>query len=548
MLQIPVLPVLAENNTMIKKIGSTNCYQPGETLEVMGRGFGKPSSKRKLVLQNNSQRQVIKSIRTWADKKIIARLPKVLAKPLSQKYVLGIVDGQRWISNRDVQITVCDSPKIRIPQLFKSPNPQQPPARFPKIQTETSKTDSQPALDKNPAPETTTVSPFARSRPPGQQVATSAPTLPPSSQIAVNSSKQDSASSEPQEVIVVTTTREQTQALEQFVRQYSITVKRRNSYPGLGMILSVLRIPAEYASADVVQQLTESFPEFSIDLNHRYQLLASQSSPVSDSKHWAYDTLQWASVIRDCPVRNKLGIIDTGVATIAAIDQNRIHSQSMLSNGVKAATKDHGTAVASLLLGSTDRQIPGLLPTSTLYSAGIFRLRDDNYTDTTAELILKALNWMVEQQVAVINMSLGGPQNRVLEIAIQRLLEKGIILVSAAGTDAQGEALYPAAQPGVIAVTAIDANFKPLSKVTAGDYVDFTAPGVDLWLFNAKGKGRYLSGSSFASPIIAATYALLNLNPQTYDSLKNNVRDLGKTGRDQLFGWGLPLIHPLCHK
>jgi len=153
---------------------------------------------------------------------------------------------------------------------------------------------------------------------------------------------------------------------------------------------------------------------------------------------------------------------------------------------------------------------------------------------------------MAEKQVTVINLSFGGPRNLAVEIAIARILEKGIVVVSAAGIDEQDESLYPAAQEGVIAVRAIDAGGKPFSKKIQGDYIDFSAPGVDLWLLNEKGDGRYLSGSSFAAPIVSASYALLNNNVSTNDSLKNTVRDLGESGKDKHFGWGLILVPTIC--
>ena len=545
-LQAPLVQADKSASVIIKKIGTSNCYHPGDALEVMGKGFGNPSATRHLVLQENSQRQVIDNIKAWSDSRISAQLPRELNKPQGQSYLLGIVEGSRWLTNQDHKITLCSSTKNRIPSSYKLPETAPSATDLPDSKTENDTTENSPPPDKMPVRATTRTSPFAQTHPQQRQAVLSAPALPASTQIVAPPSEQGAVASEPQEVIVVTTSREQAQALEQFVRQYAISVKRRNSYADLGMVVSVLRIPAEYASADVIQQLRESYPEFPVDLNHRYQLLASNSGSIGDSKHWAYDTLQWTSVIRDCPVRNRLGIIDTGIASIDSLDHSKIHAKSMLSQGIKAASQDHGTAVASLLLGSVDRNIPGLLPTTALYSAAIFRLREDHYTDTTAELILKGLNWLAEQQVAVINMSFGGPQNRALEIAIQRLLEKGIVIVAAAGSGANAEALYPAALPGVIAVTAIDARLQALTPTVAGDYVDFSAPGVDLWLLNAQDKGRYLSGSSFATPIVAAAYTVLNLDSKTYTSLKQAARDLGEPGRDQTFGWGLLQIHPLC--
>lgn len=85
-----------------------------------------------------------------------------------------------------------------------------------------------------------------------------------------------------------------------------------------------------------------------------------------------------------------------------------------------------------------------------------------------------------------------------------------------------------------------------LTHKNSEDYIDFSAPGFDLWLLNEKGDGRYLSGSSFAAPIISASYILMNKKTGTSDLLNNTVRDLGEPGEDKRFAQGLALAHKLC--
>lgn len=542
-----IAPALSAERPIIKTLGKSDCYQPGDTIELLGKGFGRNTATRQLVLQDNRQRQEIKNIKSWQASRISGRLPETLKPSRSQTYLVGIVDNSRWISNRDRQITLCKTEVFRKPTSASSLLANPPPDSKP-IEIDTLTSNPVPPQNVDDTDSSTRLNQKSQNLSQSQSAAINAPNIPSRIDFKKTGSSTDSSSIETKEVIVVTSTREEAQALEQLIQQYGISVKRRSSYSGLGMVVSVLRIPSDYATTDVVEQLTTSYPEFTVDFNHRYQLLTSNSEAYSDPKHWAYKMMQWTSVNQNCHIRNKIGIIDTGIAETNTIDHSRIRSKSMLSFGVKAAAKNHGTAIASLLIGSPGLDIPGLLPEVTLYSAGIFRQRNENKTDTTAELILKALNWMAEEEVSVINLSLGGPHNRAVEIAIQRLLETGRIIVSAAGIDAQEEALHPAAQEGVIAVTAVDASLKPFSNRVAGDYVDFAAPGVDLWLLNEKGKGRYLSGSSFAAPVVAASYALLNINPETHDLLKNTARDLGKPGRDEVFGWGLPRAQALCKK
>ena len=539
-LQLLSINANAKNGVVIKKLNKASCYDIGEYIGVMGKGFGKTSPTKKLVLQVGAKRHVITQIKQWSDSEISAQLPTALTLDKSHSYILGIVEGARWVSNRDKRIVLCDTAK-QITPVFKPAPPT------PHRKTLTANPNStQPEESKPDAPVVSRLGPFQQRPAPVQTMNLNGLGAPPSVDVETNKNVAEPKAMEPNEVVVVTATLDEATALAQFVQQYNIRVKRRSNYRSLQLVVTVLHIPGEYTTADVVKQLRESAPELWVDFNHRYKLLDADPRSTLDSKNWVYDMLGWTEVHRDCQPKRKLGIIDTGIAQIALIEQKNIEHKSLLSQGVKPAKMNHGTAVASLLLGSAQRNIPGLLPNATVYSAGVFRERAENQVDTTAELIVAALNWMAEEQVTVINLSFGGPRNLAVEIAISRVLEKGIVVVSAAGIDEQDEPLYPAAQEGVIAVRAIDAGGKPFSKKIQGDYIDFSAPGVDLWLLNEKGDGRYLSGSSFAAPIVSASYALLNNNVSANDSLKNTVRDLGESGKDKHFGWGLILVHDLC--
>jgi len=542
-LQLLSINANSQNTVIIKKLDSASCYHLGEPIELMGKGFGTASARKYLVLQGGANQQVITHIKQWNDNKIVAQLPTALTLGESASYIVGIIEGTRWVSNRDKHVVLCDTAKTITPVFKENPKTEQPEVDKPAIKESTNDARLPVADDVST---TDGFGPFQQRPLPRQTASLNSLGVPPSVALDANKNRQKSKTAEPNEVVVVTATLDEAMALARFVQQYNIRVKRRNNYHSLSLVITVLHIPDAYTTVDVVKQLRESYPELWIDFNHRYQLLDADRKPTSNSKHWAYEMLGWTAFHRDCQPRHKLGIIDTGIAPIDLLEQENIEHRSLLSNGVKAAKKSHGTAIASLILGAPQRNIPGLLPNATLYSASIFRQRSKSEVDTSAELIVKALNWMADEQVMVINLSLGGPRNLAVEIAILRMLEKGFVVISAAGIDEQGEPLYPAAQAGVIAVRAIDANGQPFSQKIEGDYIDFSAPGVDLWLLNEEGDGRYLSGSSFAAPIVSASYALLNINPNTRDLLKNSVRDLGEPGKDSRFGSGLILAHALC--
>jgi subtilisin family serine protease len=153
----------------------------------------------------------------------------------------------------------------------------------------------------------------------------------------------------------------------------------------------------------------------------------------------------------------------------------------------------------------------------------------------------------VVQDVSVINMSLSGPKNKVLESSIDKVLQQGKVIVAAAGNNGpQGPPAYPAASKGVIAITAVDRFQRPYPRANRGRYIDFAAPGVAIWTPCIVGSGRFRSGTSYAAAYFTAMAAEQLNRPgmrQGHKALRKVFRkralDLGPPGKDPVYGWGL---------
>src|SRR5581483_1352998 len=140
----------------------------------------------------------------------------------------------------------------------------------------------------------------------------------------------------------------------------------------------------------------------------------------------------------------------------------------------------HGTAVAALLAGRPGTLSEGLLPGARLVAIDAFNQAGDRErTDVTR--LITALEMLSDRGVRIINLSLSGAPNRLLEKAIAAAVARDIVVVAAAGNKGPGaEPAYPAAYPGVIAVTAVDRQLRIYARATHGDYVSLAAPGVDV--------------------------------------------------------------------
>jgi thermitase len=125
-----------------------------------------------------------------------------------------------------------------------------------------------------------------------------------------------------------------------------------------------------------------------------------------------------------------------------------------------------------------------------------------------------AIDWAVANGASIINLSLGCDGDAtVLQEAIERAQSQGVLVTAAAGNDNSTTPQYPAAYPGVVAVTAVDeANHKAEFANYGADWIDLAAPGVAITsTIPVSGSILYAtwSGTSMAVPFVSGAAALL---------------------------------------
>jgi subtilisin family serine protease len=194
---------------------------------------------------------------------------------------------------------------------------------------------------------------------------------------------------------------------------------------------------------------------------------------------------------------------------------------------------EHGTAVASILVREGAQQI---------HAANIFR-GGTGTPFTSAENVASALEWLVASKVPVVNMSLAGPRNAILDRLVQRTIAKGTAIVAAAGNGGPtAPPAYPAALPGVVAVTAVDANLRVYRYANQGPYLDVASLGVNETAAKPGGGYSLYTGTSFATPHVAAWMANCMRGADSASCERKMIagaKDLGAPGRDPVYGYGL---------
>lgn len=329
--------------------------------------------------------------------------------------------------------------------------------------------------------------------------------------------------------------------------------------PALGVVIAQLQLPDTRAALALRDTLRAEQPGWVTDQNARSSLQgAAAPSAAPAPRLYALQQLQLGDQPLAASPPLKLGVIDAALDPALPLHTSARSQRSVLGPADVPAPIDHGAIVAQLIAGPPLAN--GFAGATAALQPGVHLLwanavRQVNGQPRSHSLhTLAALDWLLAQGAQLINLSLGGAGDAVLEAAFARLRDRPVLLVAAAGNNGPDAApVYPAAYPGVLAVTAVDAARQPYAQANHGPYVGLAAPGVDVWVpvpaaavpGAAAMPGQYVSGTSFASALVSATLARASAawwqlpKPTQLASLCRASQDLGASGRDPVFGCGL---------
>lgn len=335
---------------------------------------------------------------------------------------------------------------------------------------------------------------------------------------------------DPHQLIVLTA--EDPQVLIRSARAIGYVLRDVHPLPDLGDTLVVLRIPAGRTIPQAIDEIEAAVPGVTAGANHVYRL---QVGSVG-SRDYAAEMIGWPP--GGCRAVARVGLIDAGVrADYPSLTGGRIKQRAFNASAKPPAT-DHGEIMAELLVG------PGRLRGSVLYSANVIDPELAAGDGAGVVSILRSMDWLAANGVDVINISLAGPRNKLMNRALGRAAADGMVLIAAVGNLGPGQPpQYPAAFPFTLAVTAVDRDRRIYRRAIRGPHVDIAAPGVDI-LVAPGGRVTVSSGTSMAAPfvtaVVASDPALFGLGVDALRiELAKRATDLGVAGRDAKFGAGL---------
>jgi subtilisin family serine protease len=238
----------------------------------------------------------------------------------------------------------------------------------------------------------------------------------------------------------------------------------------------------------------------SADAAHRYNdpYVSLQRGFVETDTALAHDFSQGSGV--------RIAIVDTGVDMTHPDLRGRIHdAHNMVDDDAAAFDRDsHGTEVAGVIAADGDNRqgIVGVAPKATLsvYKACWYPPAPNAGARCNSFTLAKALATIIDTDARVINLSLGGPADPLLNLLLVQILEQGRIVVAAIPPEGNVDG-FPDSTPGVILVR--------VSGMSAAPPGVLSAPGDDILTTQPGGGYDFTSGPSMAAPHVSGMAALL---------------------------------------
>jgi len=225
----------------------------------------------------------------------------------------------------------------------------------------------------------------------------------------------------------------------------------------------------------------------------------------------------------------KVAVVDTGIGPHADLP-NVVDGRNITVDGGSGDYRDvngHGSHVAGII-GAQGR-LRGIAPSAELYAARVFPRNDEGADNMDiSEAITTAVDdWGCD----IINLSLGGPYDPIVEDRINYATNKGVICIAAAG-NSNGPVEFPGALNNSYSVSAIGQlqrypeesihteaepvfpgyygrlNLYAAGFSCKGEGVDACAPGVGIISCFLGNKYAALDGTSMACPIVTGLAAL----------------------------------------
>lgn len=274
----------------------------------------------------------------------------------------------------------------------------------------------------------------------------------------------------------------------------------------------VFEVPNSATTDDILQRLRKDTRVEAVQAMQSFRTLAHSYSDPYFKLQAGLQNTSIESVHQHATGKGiSVAVIDTGVdESHPDLNGQILWQQNFVSNSPETADDVHGTAVAGVIAAQANNSlgIVGIAPRAKLMILkACWPISPQKPEAACNSLTLAlALDKAISAKPRIINLSLTGQADPLLERLVKKAMAEGSILVASEGSN--GQAYFPASVPGVIAVRNEGSTDKPETQ-------GLFAPGQQILTTLPHGSYNFLSGSSFSAAHVSGLIALLlELNPK----------------------------------
>ena len=285
--------------------------------------------------------------------------------------------------------------------------------------------------------------------------------------------------------------------------QHELTIVNGWPMPALGVDCFVMEVRDDTSLEQMVTRLAADPRVESVQAMNLFRVLARTDSlyPLQPSaRAWGLDDVHKIATGKHV----RIAVIDTGVELDHPDLAGRVTVTRNLVDGRVAVAEFHGTAVAGVIGARADNSvgIVGIAPDATLMALRACWQPEGRAAEAVCSTftLAKALQFALDERVGIINLSVGGPRDRLLDRLLDVASSRGVIVIAAVDPSA-GKASFPASHRGVLAVADVEGQ--------DASFAIMLAPGRDIPTSIPGKQWGFVSGSSFAAAHVTGLVALL---------------------------------------
>jgi hypothetical protein len=290
---------------------------------------------------------------------------------------------------------------------------------------------------------------------------------------------------------------------EELAARFKLRIVDNWPMPALGVVCFVMEAPENLPLQPLIERMALDARVESVQVVNLFRVLA-HDDPLyrlqPTATLWHLDELHRVATGRNV----RVAAIDSGVELDHPDLRGRISIARNFVDSREAVSEFHGTAVAGIIGARADNSvgIVGVAPEAQLMA---LRACWQNPVHESAAVcssftLAKALQFAIDNGAKVINLSLGGPHDRLVERLVTAAVSRGAVVIAAADPRA-ARGGFPASHPDVLAVAADDVHDAP--------EVIYLAPGRDIPTTLHGRRWGLVGGSSYAAAQMAGLVALL---------------------------------------